>query len=202
MKLRIIKEMEIKNCSLVILIISLLVGVIGCKTTASVRAKKGDAEVEAKVVVENESSSLFQIFIPDLFQGLSSNFANIDASSLELEIRNVYNVTDIQDNRIKVTLTDNNSKLASKWFTVYKSDSSYRFSSPDIFESWVDGYSTLADGFIVNLNPVSRDLQLPSKFSISTKYNSYSFVETQAVSLEGCILPEFPVYDLAEYCDQ
>ena len=195
--------MNLNRLTLVLLPL-ILATVSGCKMTASASAKGkvDNVEVEAKVVVESQSQSdLFGLFAPELFEGRVLQLSSIDASSLEFEINNIYNVTEIQNNSLSITLTSNGQDLIKAPFSVFKEGSSYKLSAPNTFSLWAKPYENIADGFKLNLTTVARQIQNPSKFTISSKYNSFEFLETAPLVLEGCDLPEFPVPDPSQYCN-
>lgn len=176
----------------------------GCKMTAEASAKgnKGNVQVEARVAVEIENQSdLFGLFAPGLFKGGVLQLSNMDASALEFEINNIYNVTEIQNNILSITLTSDGQNLITAPFAVFKAGSSYKLSAPNMFSLWAKPYENIADGFKLNLTTVARQIQNPSKFTVSSKYNSFEFLETAPLMLKGCDLPEFPVPDPLQYCN-
>jgi len=179
-----------------------LITVSGCKTTASVSASNGDVKVEAKVIVENEShNNLLNIFAPEIIKDGILSFSSIDASSLEFQINNIYNVTQIKNNELKISLTNYGKRVSTGIFSVYKNGSSYKLSNPSLFTNWAKPFENQADGFTINLTPQAIQMNNPSKFTISSKYKSYEFLETAPVSYDGCDLPEYPVPDPSEYCN-
>lgn len=178
--------------------------VSGCQmtATASVKSKVDNVEVEAKVVIQNHSQPTFlELFAPEMFKEGVIQLSNLDASSLEFEIKNIYNVTEIEDNMIIITLTSDGKELANAPFSVFKDGSNYKLRDPDAFILWAQPYKNVADGFKLNLNTIARQIQNPSKFTLSSKYKTFEFLTTTPVTLDGCDLPEFPVPDPSQYCN-
>lgn len=174
--------------------------------TANAEHAQGRVSIQCQVIIGGSSSSnsIIQTFAPEIFdQYRRINLLNMDASKLEFEINNLYNINHIKDNRILIILKSGQSILARKWFDVYKADSMYRLNSPQLFSNWAMTYETVADGFDINFAPKPRIITAPSSFSVKGKYRSAPLFESPQVQFEGCErLPEFPVPDPGYYCER